>query len=288
MITILHTGQTGVERGADRAARAVGFKVGGFCQFDYRDEVGQMPPHIAADLTASPTRGSRAAWQPTLACANVLVTIVPERTAAISVTGFGPLRALATKGVIPVIIVDTSSDLEAVARELRLLEIRHKNLNVMIFGPRRTRWADGEALAWQLITRLSLVPGIDTRRVLVVDDDLPTAQALSRLLSLLGHESKAALTGEQALACARTMNPDIAILDIGLDDMTGYDVARQLRRDQTGPLFLVAITGRETGREPKDSLAAGFDQHVVKPANLDVMQQLLSNAAARLDVTSQP
>ena len=278
MITILHTGQTGVERGADRAARTAGFQIRGFCQRDLRDELGLIPGHIAADLEPLPKRGARAAWEPTLEASDMLVIAVPDRAAAGDSAGIAALRRLARKQHVPHIVVDPLEDLDAVARDLRQREARQSKLAIMMSGPRRTRWADGENMGWQLVTRLTMASRY-SRRVLVVDDDADTATALCRAVSILGHECVAATSGREALARAETLHPDVGLFDICLPDLSGYELARRLRASQTGPLFLAAITG---WNDERAALDAGFDRHVIKPVGVDLIQGLLESANERL------
>jgi len=281
MITILHTGQTGVERGADRAARAAGFEVRGFCQRDLRDELGVIPPHIAADLTPLTKRGARAAWEPTLEASNVLVVAVPDRDAAADSAGIAALRRLARKKHVPHVVVDPNEDLDAVARDLRAREARAARLAIMVSGPRRTRWADGENIGWQLVTRLTVASRY-SRRVLVVDDDSDTATSLCRAVSLLGHECVFATSGREALARAGALRPDVGLFDIRLPDLSGYELARRLRASQPGPLFLAAITGWNDDTGGRAALDAGFDRHVIKPVGVDLIQGLLESANEQL------
>ncbi|HEY0254721.1 MAG TPA: putative molybdenum carrier protein [Kofleriaceae bacterium] len=152
MLVILHTGQTGVERGADRAARAVGTEVSGFCSFEKRDEIGVLPPEILADLSPCAARGARSALRATLETATVLVIVVQNRASPNAETGVEALRRNARKANVPVRIVDPESDLVALANELHELE----NGRVMITGPRGTRWPAGERLGWRVVAELAL------------------------------------------------------------------------------------------------------------------------------------
>lgn len=286
MITILHTGQTGVERGADRAARAVNFPIRGYCQFECRDELGPLSKEVLDVLVPSPTRGARACWGPTLDQADFLVIMVPERETATSVAGVSALRLLARKKHVPHVIVDPASDLDELARDLRERELRRGSISLMVTGPRRTRWPDGERLGWNLVTRVSLHPGIQTRRVLVVDDHTDTAAMIRKLVTLFGHECVAATSGGQAIERARELKPDVGLFDIGLPDVSGYEVARQIRADQSEPLFLAAITGWDQARDAERAYAAGFDQHVIKPVGMELIRVLLDCANERLRIAS--
>lgn len=285
-ITILHTGQTGVERGADRAARAVNFPIAGCCTVNGRDELGAMPAEIRADLQAhEKSHGARAAVYATLALADAAVIAVPDRRDPNANAGVEALRReLRIKGT-PYFVVDPVHDLGELARELRTLEARTGKLSLMVTGPRETRWAAGERLGWQIVTELSLAKSLveqRKRKILIVEDHAPTAESMRALLQVLGHECAAVADGKSALAVAAQIDPDIALIDLHLPDIDGYEVARGLRANQGRPMFLAAITGWEHGRDPQPAIAAGFDRHVLKPAGAYVIQALLDDADARL------
>ncbi|MFL6660760.1 MAG: ATP-binding protein [Rhizobacter sp.] len=109
-------------------------------------------------------------------------------------------------------------------------------------------------------------------RILVVDDNADAVDALSELLRLEGHEVRAAGSAEDAIALLDEFQPQIALLDIGLPRMDGYELARVLRADpRVRSARLIALTGY--GREPdrRRALDAGFDEHMVKPVNIEVL-----------------
>lgn len=106
-------------------------------------------------------------------------------------------------------------------------------------------------------------------RVLVVDDHPDSAETASMLLTLHGYECRTATTGHEALDQAAMFDPDIVLLDIGLPDITGYEVARTLRaRAGDRPLYIAAVTGWGEPADLAKAFAAGFDHHVTKPADL--------------------
>lgn len=116
-------------------------------------------------------------------------------------------------------------------------------------------------------------------RILVVDDNIPAAKLLVRLLERLdGHEIRSVHDGSSALAAAEEFQPDVILLDIGLPKMDGYEVARRLRmepeRDRT---LLVALTGYGTADDRRKSIAAGFDDHLVKPPSVEMLRQVLAH-----------
>jgi CheY-like chemotaxis protein len=283
-LLITHTGQSGVERGADRAARTVGFTVEGFCTFEQRDELAVLPPEILADLTPCPQRGARSALRATLERANVLVIAVPDVSEANSNAGVEALRRSARLAGVPHWVVDPLSDLDEVATKFRRMELVTDPLRVMISGPRLTRWRDGERLGWRVVAQLSLAPVavMSKHRILVVDDHRDTAETTCQLLRALGHECQAATSGVSGLEAAAVMKPDIALLDIGLPDLSGYEVARRLREAQPQNLFLAAITGWDQAQDARDAIAAGFDRHVIKPAGVDIIRGLLGQAELQL------
>jgi signal transduction histidine kinase/CheY-like chemotaxis protein len=107
------------------------------------------------------------------------------------------------------------------------------------------------------------------RRVLVVDDNVDSAGMMGTLLEFHGHSVWVAGSAEAALDIARNVTPDVALLDIGLPGLSGYDLARRMRQDaRTRTTRLIALTG--WGQESDRSLArdAGFDVHLTKPAEL--------------------
>lgn len=114
------------------------------------------------------------------------------------------------------------------------------------------------------------------RRVLVVDDNVDAANGVAELLRMWGHEVALAYEGYAGLEVARSFDPDVALLDIGLPTMTGYELARKLRRAKTEDLFLVAVTGYGQPGDVTAAKEAGFDMHVVKPLNMGQLQRLLA------------
>ena len=117
-------------------------------------------------------------------------------------------------------------------------------------------------------------------RVLVVDDNFDAAQCLSDLLAIGGHATRVANDGYHALQMAQVFRPDVVILDIGLPDMSGYEVARALRTMvETESAVLVALTGWGTAEDRARAMDAGFDHHLIKPVELAAIDKLLSTIA---------
>ena len=115
------------------------------------------------------------------------------------------------------------------------------------------------------------------QRILVVDDNEDAAQSLALLLSCGGHTTRAALSSEEALECVESFAPQIALLDIGLPRMSGYELAQRFRRDpKLRAVRLVALTGYGQAEDRARALHAGFDDHLVKPVDLAVLERTLA------------
>jgi CheY-like chemotaxis protein len=115
------------------------------------------------------------------------------------------------------------------------------------------------------------------KRILIVEDNTDAADSLVQLLEIYGHEAKAAYTAQQALQLIKTFPADIALLDIGLPDMSGYDLATEIRRFNQ-KIILIALTGYT--QDVARAQAAGFNQHITKPVMLDKLQELINNDTA--------
>jgi PAS domain S-box-containing protein len=115
------------------------------------------------------------------------------------------------------------------------------------------------------------------RRLLVVDDNADAAQTLATLLSLHGQEVRAAFSAEEALQVAQDWPPDVAVLDIGLPDLNGYELCRRIRAQPWGaqPL-LIACTGWGQREDIDRALDSGFDFHLVKPVDPNAVLRLLT------------
>jgi CheY-like chemotaxis protein len=121
------------------------------------------------------------------------------------------------------------------------------------------------------------ISGALVLRILVADDLRDAAEALSILLKIEGHEVSVALGGSEAIALARSVRPDVAVLDIGMPTIDGYAVARALRREEWGEaIHLIALTGRDDSASKRDAAAAGFQRYVVKPINPIEFLELIS------------
>ena len=157
---------------------------------------------------------------------------------------------------------------------------------VTAHGGQIEAFSDGEGHGSEFVVRLPVVESADvaapaiavprrpgrSRRILVVDDNVDAAQSLAAALEQVGHVSHVAYDAATALAAAEVFSPEIALLDLGLPEMDGYELARRLREHpRLRPVLICAVTGygRESDRER--TAAAGFQHHFVKPVDLDVL-----------------
>jgi CheY-like chemotaxis protein len=115
-------------------------------------------------------------------------------------------------------------------------------------------------------------------RVLVVDDDRDTVVSLEMLLREEGHSVVGVYEGKEVLSSIRRFEPDVVLLDIGLPDMTGYDVARAVRRHGQHPT-LIAVTAWSKATDRLMAKAAGFDHHLAKPYDPLTLLALLKSRA---------
>lgn len=120
------------------------------------------------------------------------------------------------------------------------------------------------------------------RRILVVDDNRDAAKMLGTLLTIQGHDVEIVHDGPKAVSAVRQSPPDVVLLDIGLPEMDGYEVARRMRElPGFNGTLLVALTGYGRAEDRQRSEEAGFDAHLVKPVSQSALQDVLSRAAAR-------
>ena len=119
-------------------------------------------------------------------------------------------------------------------------------------------------------------------KVLVADDNRDAADSLGMLLSMAGYSVLLAHSGAEALTLALRERPDVLILDIGMPELSGYDVARGVRQQEWGKqTLLLAISGWDQRQDREASAAAGFDVHLSKPAKPERVEELLAEFSAR-------
>ncbi len=119
----------------------------------------------------------------------------------------------------------------------------------------------------------------DGLRILIVDDNRAAADALAKLLALRGNVTEAVYASKEAIERAPTFCPEVVLLDIGLPDMDGYEVARRLRSDSNFSATLIALTGYGQESDIRKATKAGFDHHLTKPAGLADIEEILRSIA---------
>ncbi len=163
---------------------------------------------------------------------------------------------------------------------------------VGMHGGRVEARSDGPGLGSEFVVRLPLVENavlaqeakpriqsLPSRRILIVDDSHDGGESLSVLLRVLGAEVALVHSGSAALQAIESFQPYAVLLDIGMPGMDGYEVARRIRADPAnGEILLIALTGWGQEEDRRRSAAAGFNHHLVKPADIDQLRQLLSVA----------
>jgi CheY-like chemotaxis protein len=166
---------------------------------------------------------------------------------------------------------------------------------VEMHGGRIEAHSDGPSLGSTFVVWLPAAPapaehvpmnaqnkGGQRRRVLIVDDNVDTAQGMARLLTRAGHEVDLAHDGIEALEKARQQRPEAVVLDIGLPGMDGFDVARQLRREAScAGATIIAVTGYGQAEDRKRALEAGCHYHLVKPVDIEELKSILEMTTAR-------
>jgi CheY-like chemotaxis protein len=117
-------------------------------------------------------------------------------------------------------------------------------------------------------------------RVMVVDDNVDAAQMLAALLEVQGHAVSVEYDAKGALERVRREHHEVLLLDIGLPDLDGYELARRLRsQPESADATLVALTGYGQSQDRKEAEQAGFDHYLVKPADMDQVNEVLAAAA---------
>ncbi len=124
-------------------------------------------------------------------------------------------------------------------------------------------------------------PSALRRRILIIEDNADAADTLELALKMAAHDLRVAYDGRSGLEIAREFRPEIVICDIGLPGMDGYDVARAFRSDNAlRGVFLIALSGYARLEDRRAAADAGFNQHVAKPPNMEILRRLLDQAPA--------
>jgi signal transduction histidine kinase/ActR/RegA family two-component response regulator len=118
-------------------------------------------------------------------------------------------------------------------------------------------------------------------RILIADDNVDAGETLALLLETMGHETRTTHDGVEALEGAASMRPEVAFLDIGMPRLDGYEVCRRIRSEPWGKaVVLIALTGWGDADDRSKSSEAGFDHHLVKPADLESLEEILTRVRA--------
>ena len=116
------------------------------------------------------------------------------------------------------------------------------------------------------------------RRVLVADDNEDSAETLALLLEALGNEVRAVHDGQRAVEEAESFRPDVALLDIGMPGLDGYEAARFIRSQPWGQaVVLIALTGWGLDEDVQKAREAGFDRHLLKPVDIGPLQDAMAS-----------
>ncbi|WP_292037611.1 hybrid sensor histidine kinase/response regulator [Massilia sp. UBA6681] len=169
---------------------------------------------------------------------------------------------------------------------------------VALHGGRVAAFSEGPNKGSEFVIRLPLLSGAEAQepqqpldqandgavRVLVVDDNADAAQMLATLLEAHGHVVSVEYDGTGGLARALRERPEVMLLDIGLPDMDGHELARRLRSSpDTANAMLIALTGYGQSEDRERARQAGFDRHLVKPADLSELLRILAELRERVD-----
>ena len=161
--------------------------------------------------------------------------------------------------------------------------------------------SDGEGHGSSFIVRLRQIPATDTlagpstpsprtgsRRVLLIEDNPDAREMLRQLLEIAGHEVCTAANGASGLELLKAECPDVALIDIGLPGLDGYQVGRRIREYLNGrPMLMVALTGYGRPADHRKSAEAGFDRHIVKPIDPDELRHLFVDDPEQVGVSSR-
>jgi len=118
----------------------------------------------------------------------------------------------------------------------------------------------------------------EKNRILIVDDNKDLATSLARLLGLLGHDVKVVFDGRMMLEAARSYRPRVVLLDIGLPNLDGYQVARCLRQEGFSDAIIIAVSGYGQEEDRRRSREAGMDYHLTKPVDIKTITELIARA----------
>ncbi len=125
-------------------------------------------------------------------------------------------------------------------------------------------------------------PDVQSRRILIIEDNAMGARTMGMLLTKLGHTVETAQSGMEGIQTARRFHPDVVLCDIGLPGMDGYAVVQAMRQEpEIHNIFMIAISGYGQREDERRSIKAGFDVHLTKPVDLKTLQSLLKQRMPR-------
>lgn len=156
MLIIIHSGQTGVERGAHRAAVAAGISIAGFMPLDKRDELGPVPPDVADLLTPCFDRGPRPAVRANVALASGALLVVPDAARAEKFTAMAAVLQAVRSARAPLLTCDPQTNLDDVVWWVKQLPETSGSTRVLVTGPRATRWPEGENVAKRIVSAIGM------------------------------------------------------------------------------------------------------------------------------------
>jgi two-component system, sensor histidine kinase len=125
-------------------------------------------------------------------------------------------------------------------------------------------------------------PRVARRSILLVEDNDDARESLKAILRLDGHEIHEAMDGRSGLRIAQELQPELAVIDIGLPELNGYEVAKALRASGHERMLLIALTGYGLADDERRAKEAGFDAHLVKPADIDALRRIISSKRTRV------
>jgi hypothetical protein len=158
MLVVVHSGQTGVERGAHRAAVAAGLTVAGFMPVDARDEMGPIPADVTKHLTPCFERGPRPAVRANVNIASGILIVVPDASDVQKFTAMPAVMTAARAAKVPWLVTDPVTNTDDVARWVWKLPLTSGSVRVLVTGPRGTRWHTGEQTARRLVSAITIRP----------------------------------------------------------------------------------------------------------------------------------
>jgi CheY-like chemotaxis protein len=166
-----------------------------------------------------------------------------------------------------------ANELSALRARLNTIETERLRQQMLEFERRRRQPPEPRALTDDSFA----APHVKrSAKILVVEDNRDAAESLRRLLYLSGYEVSLAYTGAEGLRVARLLRPDVVVCDIGLPDSNGFAVAGALRNDpQTAGVRLIAVTAYGADEDRRRARAVGFDVHLVKPVDPEILLQKL-------------